>query len=80
VPIVHEKRNAIVKELMDNDIEVRPLIAGNMANKPMWKERYSKPSLPNAELLEAQGFYVPNHQDLTIVDIEKITNIINKYE
>jgi CDP-6-deoxy-D-xylo-4-hexulose-3-dehydrase len=80
VPIIHEKRNAIVKELMDNNIEVRPLIAGNMANKPMWKERYIKPKLPNAELLESQGFYIPNHQDLTIVDIEKIANIINKYE
>lgn len=80
IPIVHEKRNAVVKELIDNDIEVRPLIAGNMANKPMWKKRYIKPSLPNAELLESQGFYVPNHQDLTIVDIEKIANIINKYE
>ena len=80
IPIVHEKRNEIVKELTENDIEVRPLIAGDMSNKPMWKEKYIKPNLPNAELLESQGFYIPNHQDLTIVDIEKIINIINKYE
>ena len=80
IPIVHEKRNEIVKELTDNNIEVRPLIAGDMSNKPMWKEKYIKPNLPNAELLESQGFYIPNHQDLTIVDIEKIINIINKYE
>jgi dTDP-4-amino-4,6-dideoxygalactose transaminase len=70
----------IVKELMENNIEVRPLIAGNMASKPMWKKRYNTPILPNAELLESQGFYVPNHQDLTIVNIEKIVEIINKYE
>ena len=80
VPVVHEKRNDIVKELIDNNIEVRPLIAGNMSNKPMWKKKYLKPNLPNAELLESQGFYIPNHQDLTIVDIEKIANIINRYE
>ena len=79
IPIVHKKRNKIVRELMDNNIEVRPLIAGNMASKPMWKKNYITPKLPNSELLESQGFYVPNHQDLLATDIEKISKIINKY-
>ena len=80
IPIVHKKRNDIVKELQDNNIEVRPLIAGNMANKPMWFNEYKIPSLPNCELVDRIGFYIPNHQDLTENDINKITKIINSYE
>jgi CDP-6-deoxy-D-xylo-4-hexulose-3-dehydrase len=80
IPIVHKKRNNIVKELQDNNIEVRPLIAGNMATKPMWYNENDIPPLPNCELVNEFGFYVPNHQDLTKDDINKITSIINKYE
>ena len=78
IPVVHPQRDNIIKDLIDNDIEVRPLIAGNMANKPMWKG--SKKNLKNCELLDEQGFYIPNHQDLTELDIKQITNIINSYE
>ena len=78
IPIVNEMREYIVRDLMDNDIEVRPLIAGNMANKPMWKG--SKENLENCELLDKKGFYIPNHQDLSKKDMDKIINIINKYE
>ena len=80
IPIVHKERDNIVKDLINNNIEVRPLIAGNMASKPMWPKKYKKPILPNAELLEEQGFYIPNHQDLTIQEIKQIADIINSYE
>ena len=43
MPIVHKNRDNIVKDLMEAEIEVRPLIAGNMASKPMWTKRYKKP-------------------------------------
>ena len=79
IPILNLKRDDIIKELQDNDIEVRPLIAGNMANKPMWYNENKIPSLPNCESLDEFGFYIPNHQDLTYNDIELITNIINRY-
>jgi CDP-6-deoxy-D-xylo-4-hexulose-3-dehydrase len=78
IPVVHPKRNDIIKDLIDNGVEVRPLIAGNMANKPMWKG--DKEGLNNCELIESQGFYIPNHQDLSKEDIDIIVNIINKYE
>ena len=63
---------------MDANIEVRPLIAGNMANKPMWKG--STANLKNCELVNRYGFYIPNHQDLTNDNINQITRIINRYE
>ena len=73
IPILNPKRDYIIKKLLKNNIEVRPLIAGNMANKPMWFNEYKIPSLPNCELVDKIGFYIPNHQDLTENDINKIT-------
>lgn len=75
IPIITNKRNEIVSKFQDLGVEVRPLIAGNMANKPMWKG--SKENLPNCDLVDKYGFYLPNHQDLTKEEILKITNILN---
>ena len=77
-PIVNKNRTKIISELQKNNIEVRPLIAGDMSKKPMWFEVYGKQTLPNCELIESYGFYIPNHQDLNIVDIDLIIDIINK--
>ncbi len=80
-PIVSEKRDVIVNELIKNGVEVRPLIAGNMANKPLWYERYDRKEFKNANVIDRYGFYVPNHQDMTNEDIEYICKIINlQYE
>ena len=80
IPYVSRNRNKIVNALIKHNIEVRPLIAGNMANKPMWTERYEKVKLTNCEMLDQYGFYLPNHQDLTSSDIQKVAKIINNYE
>lgn len=78
-PIVNKNRNEIVKKLQENNIEVRPLIAGDMSKKPMWFEKYGHQSLPNCELINNQGFYIPNHQDLTYNEINFICEIINGF-
>jgi CDP-6-deoxy-D-xylo-4-hexulose-3-dehydrase len=75
-PIVSKNRENIVNKLIENNIEVRPLIAGSMARKPFWKGRVD--NLPNCDIINNNGFYIPNHQDLTENDIIKICNIINE--
>lgn len=79
MPIISKNRKLIIEELINNNIEVRPLIAGNMANKPMWYEKYGKVKLDNANFIDDFGFYVPNHQNLCEEDIIKVSDIINKY-
>lgn len=79
IPIVNKNKVNIVNELIKNNIQVRPLIAGNMANKPMWYEVYGRQTFKNCELLDKYGFYIPNHQSLMEEDIIKIVNIINEY-
>jgi CDP-6-deoxy-D-xylo-4-hexulose-3-dehydrase len=76
-PIVNKNKTKIISDLISNNIEVRPLIAGNMANKPMWYEKFGLESLPNCELIDKYGFYIPNHQELTHKEIDIICNIIN---
>ena len=76
-PIVHKNKKNIVELLQKNNIEVRPLIAGDMSKKPMWFEKYGHQSLPNCELVNEYGFYIPNHQDLTKNQINTILNIID---
>jgi CDP-6-deoxy-D-xylo-4-hexulose-3-dehydrase len=77
IPVVSKQRNAVVDALIKEGVEVRPLIAGNMAAKPMWFLKYGKTPLKNCELINERGFYIPNHQGITVDDITKITNIIN---
>ena len=76
-PVISKNRDLIVEELIKNGIEVRPLIAGDMSKKPMWFENYEPIRLPNCEIINDYGFYVPNHQNLTKENILTITKIIN---
>jgi len=77
MPVLSKNKEVIVKNLIENNIECRPLIAGNLANKPFWYENFIKPELKNCELIDQYGFYIPNHQDLTKDDLNKIIEIIN---
>jgi CDP-6-deoxy-D-xylo-4-hexulose-3-dehydrase len=72
-----EDRSKIVKELIENQIEVRPLIAGSMGSKPFWiRYQGHQEKFVNSSVINDRGFYVPNHQDLTEEDIIRIAKII----
>ena len=38
----------------------------------MWLNDHNSINLKNCELIDKYGFYIPNHQDLSISDINKI--------
>lgn len=76
-PVLNKNRSNIVENLINNKIEVRPLIAGDMSKKPMWFERYEPVNLQNSTFIHFNGFYVPNHQNLSENDISTICDIIN---
>jgi len=78
LPIVSVNKKEIVSRLISANVEVRPLIAGNMSKKPMWYEKFGYVDLPNCEKINEFGFYIPNHQDLEIDDINFICGIINE--
>jgi CDP-6-deoxy-D-xylo-4-hexulose-3-dehydrase len=73
-----ELRNKYIKKFSAANIELRPMIAGNMQLQPFYK-KYVKniyPS-PGADLLHHNGFYSGNYPELTNTDIETILTCIN---
>jgi len=77
MPILNKNRTSIIENLVKNNIECRPLIAGNLANKPFWYENFREVYMKNCDLIDKYGFYIPNHQDLTKDQLDKIIKIIN---
>lgn len=80
-PIIHPDRDKIVEALRANDIECRPLICGSMQAQPFLQENnyYIKTtgeSFAN-DFVEQFGMYIPNHQNLSQEDLEKIVSVIN---
>ena len=79
-PVINKNKSSIVKRLVENKIETRPLIAGSISKNPFW-EQYSKKSTcfptPNCDLIDEFGFYIPNHQDLTDAEIIRVVKIIS---
>jgi len=80
-PVLSSNRSNIIKRLKDNNVEVRPLIAGSMSKKPFLKkyipEQHNK-LYPNCDKIDDMGFYLPNHQDLTVDEIKFISDIVNE--
>ena len=76
-PILSEKKQEIVKSLIKNNIEVRPLISGSIGNQPFYRKDFGRVELPNVNLVDRFGFYIPNHPGINESDIIHISKIIN---
>ena len=73
-----QKRNSNFKFYLKNLTNNELNIESNPDNKPVLYENYKRVNIPNSDIIDKFGFYLPNHQDLTESEILKITNIINK--
>jgi CDP-6-deoxy-D-xylo-4-hexulose-3-dehydrase len=79
IPIIAENKQQkmkIIKRLMEEKIEVRPLIAGSLGTQPYFVKEYGLKTLPASSVVDKCGFYVPNHPGLDVYDIERICKII----
>jgi CDP-6-deoxy-D-xylo-4-hexulose-3-dehydrase len=71
-----EKKNKLIKKLLENKIECRPLISGSMGTQPFYKRLFGENKLPNCDIIDSNGIYVPNHPQLTEDEINLICNLI----
>ena len=76
-PLITEKRSDIVLALNNNDISVRPLICGSLANQPFWTSNFPPVNLTNASSVDAFGLYLPNNHEITDDEIKLICSIVN---
>tara|TARA_R110002012_G_scaffold15562_4_gene61689 strand:+ start:4637 stop:5800 length:1164 start_codon:yes stop_codon:yes gene_type:complete len=82
IPIIlknRDQRDKLITELTANNITCRPLIAGSMGQQPFYIKRYGRQVLKNCHTIDCNGIYVPNHDKLSIEDIDRICNILIKY-
>jgi len=73
-PELMEKYRALFEK---NDVEVRPIITGNMASQPFFKKYITKINhQPGAEFIHNHGFYFGNNPELTEDELELLKNLI----
>ena len=66
------------KELFEKEnIEIRPIIAGNISKQPFYKKyKKNKNVCPNAEKIHRNGFYFGNNPEMNYIEIARIVNIL----
>ena len=72
-----ELRDFYLSQFSSAGIEIRPIIAGNMAKQPFFQKYVSKSfSLPGADFIHDCGFYCGNYPELTPADLETISSCL----
>ncbi len=77
-PIIHPKRDDIVRSLQASNIETRPLLCRPMGSQPFYVKRYGRLELPNAALVDERGLFLPVHASMTDSDIGFVCGVVNK--
>lgn len=70
-------RLEVFTSLVENQVEVRPLICGSMGRQPFWIKKFGETFLKNADIVHDFGLYLPNHPFITENQIGFICEIIN---
>jgi len=75
-------RKDIIELLSNNDIETRPIVAGNFTLNPVMKHlKYiNLPALPVADLVHTEGFFIGNHHFDVTEDIDHIYLLLKSFE
>lgn len=75
-PLVFNTKCEKYKRLfLKNQIEIRPIIAGNIENQPFYKKYVKKRGCPNAEFIHENGFYFGNNPEMTTEEIKILSNL-----
>ena len=68
-----KNRLDVFRYLTKKNIQIRPLICGNMGQQPFLKNKSDTlGQLPNAKFVDKYGIYLPNHANLKTEDIKFI--------
>lgn len=65
------------RKFSDAEVEIRPMIAGNMARQPFYRKYVGNPgNQPNAEYIHKHSFYFGNNPELTNEEIQYLSRLI----
>lgn len=73
--------NFYIDKFNKNKIEIRPMIAGNIAEQPFFKKYVVniKDRQPNAEFIHSHSFYFGNNPELTDKDLNLLKEILTNH-
>ena len=72
-------REKYIRRFEQAEIEIRPVIAGNMQNQPFYAKYVgTKYDLPNTDFIHTNGFYCGNYPELTESDVNEICSLLRK--
>lgn len=72
-----ELREKYMRRFRNNNIEIRPMIAGNIQNQPFYRKyKLMQRSTPGAQFLDRCSFYCGNYPELTDMDTESIAECL----
>lgn len=61
------------------DVEIRPIIAGNIVTQPFYKKYQNKEwSLPNSDFIGQRGFYFGNNPEMTESEVDFLCDLLDK--
>lgn len=67
------------KKFINAEVEIRPMIAGNMARQPFYQKYVGNPgNQPNAEFIHKNSFYFGNNPELTIDEMELLSSLLKE--
>jgi len=82
MPVVcrtHESFEKYRKRFENAQVEIRPIIAGDMTKQPFYKKYVTNESLcENADFIHKNGFYFPNNPELTEEEIALLCDLLHK--
>jgi len=68
------------KRFEENEVEIRPIISGNMVDQPFFKKYFpNQGPFPNASFIHENGFYCGNNPEMNPEEINFIKELL-KYE
>ncbi len=68
------------KKFSDAQVEIRPIIAGDMTKQPFYKKYVGEAAeeCENARFIHEQGFYFPNNSELTEEEVQLLVSLLGK--
>jgi CDP-6-deoxy-D-xylo-4-hexulose-3-dehydrase len=76
------ERAEVLAHLAAHGVETRPIVAGNFTVNPVMKHLKHAPlsTLPNAERLHRDGFFIGNHHSDFESELRKVFEVFEKFE
>lgn len=82
MPLIFKSKELFEKyknSFIENQIEIRPIIAGNIARQPFLNgKKYFETDFSNSEYVAQNGFYFGNNPEMNDEEINRILNLLIK--